>query len=121
MVPPAVSALMVPWLTTALLASPVVTEPLLPWMVIPGPMVSVPTLGDCPRKAATAPELAVAKTIEPVPESDCVPEKFKCPPEPPPFAPPLLASVIVRSEERRVGKEGRARWWPNHYKKYKQV
>src|SRR5699024_12426729 len=27
----------------------------------------------------------------------------------------LLAEL--RSEERRVGKEGRARWWPQHWKK----
>src|SRR5260370_38143296 len=26
-----------------------------------------------------------------------------------------------RSEERRVGKEGRFRWWPNHLKKKKEV
>src|SRR5438105_15723691 len=28
-----------------------------------------------------------------------------------------LMAVFIRSEERRVGKECRSRWWPYHYKK----
>src|SRR5690554_3311844 len=31
----------------------------------------------------------------------------------------VSASVVTRSEERRVGKECRARWWPHHYKNNK--
>src|SRR3712207_9515822 len=30
---------------------------------------------------------------------------------------PRLALNLLRSEERREGKERRSRWWPNHYKK----
>src|SRR6476661_10293857 len=29
-------------------------------------------------------------------------------------------SAVARSEERRVGKECRSRWWPYHYKKKKK-
>src|SRR6266542_5438892 len=29
--------------------------------------------------------------------------------------------VTVRSEERRVGKECRSRWWPYHYKKKRKI
>src|SRR5437867_12023942 len=29
--------------------------------------------------------------------------------------------LIVRSEERRVGKECRSRWWPDDYKKRKEA
>src|SRR5256885_16385727 len=28
-----------------------------------------------------------------------------------------LAAAALRSEERRVGEEGRSRWWPDHLKK----
>src|SRR5256885_14404610 len=32
--------------------------------------------------------------------------------------PPLVPScLMIRSEERRVGEEGRSRWAPHHYKK----
>src|SRR5256886_17463681 len=30
-----------------------------------------------------------------------------------------IGSAHERSEERRVGKEGRSRWWPDHLKKKK--
>src|SRR5438445_7704648 len=33
-------------------------------------------------------------------------------------SPPRAASTDLRSEERRVGKEGRSRWWPYHSKQY---
>src|SRR5437879_10348231 len=36
------------------------------------------------------------------------------------FQDPKLAGIL-RSEERRVGKECRARWWQYHYKKNKTI
>src|SRR5437868_10200339 len=33
---------------------------------------------------------------------------------------PRAGVVELRSEERRVGKECRSRWWPYHYKKKKE-
>src|SRR5437870_9902575 len=32
----------------------------------------------------------------------------------------LLLTLLERSEERRVGKECRSRWWQDHYKKKKK-
>src|SRR5947209_20161632 len=32
-----------------------------------------------------------------------------------------FATLLSRSEERRVGKECRSRWWPDHYKKKRQA
>src|SRR5438876_3425693 len=33
---------------------------------------------------------------------------------------PVAASRLPRSEERRVGKECRSRWWPYHYNKTRE-
>jgi hypothetical protein len=41
-VPPDVSALMAPWLTMLLVVKSLTIEPLLPWIVMFGPRISVP-------------------------------------------------------------------------------
>src|SRR5256885_7390778 len=35
--------------------------------------------------------------------------------------PPRRVESPARSEERRVGEEGRSRWWPDHLKKKKKM